>query len=297
VANRKRDAIRPPLRGAAHIAFTTIYLLFAAFRLFFYIYTWALTGYGECRPRVLTDGEETHSPEGSCTMAKVLVIDDELGVLDLVDEVLYRKGHDVVLAESGGAGLKLFRQERPHVTIVDFIMPEVGGLAVLKEIRTLDPHALVIMLTGYGTEERERQARHLGAAEFLDKSLVLHTLGATLDRVLTRIGRERRQFPRFLVQFPVSFVRDGVMIGEGTGCDLSAGGCTVTSQTSVQTGEQMELHLYLLDHEEPTTPLMVGSATVRWTVGQQCGLEFIGVPSGDRARLLQYVETLRTPGP
>jgi DNA-binding NtrC family response regulator len=166
-------------------------------------------------------------------MAKVLVIDDELGVLDLIDNVLYHKGHDVVLAESGRTGLKLFQQERPHVTILDFNMPELGGLAVLKEIRTLDPNALVIILTGYGTEEREQRARHLGAAEFLDKSLALHTLGATLDRVLTRMGRERRQFARFLVQFPVSFVREGRMIGDGTGCDLSAGGCTVASQTCV----------------------------------------------------------------
>lgn len=230
-------------------------------------------------------------------MAKILVIDDEVGILDLVDDILYRKGHDVVLAENGRAGMKLFEQERPHVTILDFNMPGEGGLAVLKHIRTLDPNALVIMLTGYATEEREQQARTLGAAEFLDKNLVLDTLGATLDRVLTQIGRtvmvrERRQFPRFLIQFPVSFVRDGVMIGEGTGCDLSAGGCTVASQTSVQKGDQMELHLYLLDHPEPIRPLMVDIAAVRWTVPQQCGLEFLSLPSEDRRRLLRYVETL-----
>lgn len=227
-------------------------------------------------------------------MAKVLVIDDELGILDLVDDALYRKGHDVVLADSGQMGLKLFQRQRPHVTILDFNMPEVGGLAVLKEIRTLDPHALVIIFTGYGTEERERQARLLGAVEFLDKSLALHTLEATLDRVLTRIGRERRQFPRILVQFPVSFVRDGIMIGDGTGCDLSAGGCAVASQTNLCTGDQMELHLYLLDHQAPISPLTVDIAAVRWTVPHQCGLEFIKLPSNEKTRLLQYIERLHT---
>lgn len=84
------------------------------------------------------------------------------------------------------------------------------------------------------------------------------------------------------------------MIGEGTGCDLSAGGCTVASQTCVQTGDHVELHLYLLDHQEPTTPLMVDIAAVRWTVREQCGLEFISLPSGDRKRLHQYVQTLQT---
>jgi len=60
-------------------------------------------------------------------MAKILVIDDELGILDLVDDVLHRKGHDVVLAENGRTGLRLFQQERPHVTILDFNMPMWGG--------------------------------------------------------------------------------------------------------------------------------------------------------------------------
>ncbi len=235
-------------------------------------------------------------------MAKILVIDDEPGILNLVNDVLHHKGHEVLLAENGRTGLKLFRQERPHVTILDFNMPDVGGMAVLREIRTLDPNALVIILTGFGTDEREGQARQLGAAEFLDKSFVLHTLGATLDRVLTQIGRtmmarERREFPRFLVQFPVSFIRDGVMIGDGTGCDLSAGGCTVASQANVRTGDHVELELYLLDHQEPTTPLMVEVAAVRWTSQKQCGLEFLSLPSGDKKRLLQYVETLETTSP
>ena len=235
-------------------------------------------------------------------MAKILVIDDELGILNLLDDVLYRKGHDVVLATNGQSGLRLFQQQRPDVTILDFSMPDIGGLAVLREIRTLDPNALVIMLTGFVTEEREQQARALGAAEFLDKSLVLHTMGATLDRVLTQIGKtmmveQRRQFPRFLIQFPISFIRDGVMFGEGTGYDLSAEGCMVASQAKVGVGDHVELQLYLLDQQEPITPLMVEIAAVRWAIQQQCGLEFLSLPSGDKTRLLQYVETLQTTSP
>jgi c-di-GMP-binding flagellar brake protein YcgR len=108
---------------------------------------------------------------------------------------------------------------------------------------------------------------------------------------------ERRQFPRFLIQFPVTFVRDGEMIGEGTGCDLSAGGCTVANQADVQIGDHVELQLYLLDHQEPTTPLLVEIAAVRWTIQQMCGLEFISLPSKDKQRLLQYVDTLQTTSP
>ena len=117
-------------------------------------------------------------------MARILVIDDEPSIRDLLDTVLRRKGHEVALAEDGLKGLKLFQRERPHVTILDLKMPELNGLAVLREIRTLDPHAPVIILTGFGTEAEERQARELGVAQFLEKGFSLHTLGAALNRIL-----------------------------------------------------------------------------------------------------------------
>ncbi len=129
--------------------------------------------------------------ERGCAMAKILVINDNLGVLDLLTTILRRKGHKVVLAELGRNGLKLFQQERPHVTILDLKLPDMDGLAVLREIRTLDPKAPVFILTGFGTEEKERYACELGVTEFLQKDSALHTLhtlhtlGAALGRVLT----------------------------------------------------------------------------------------------------------------
>jgi DNA-binding NtrC family response regulator len=117
-------------------------------------------------------------------MAKILVIDDEPGILDLLYNVLRHKGHEAVLAELGRKGVQLFQREHPHATILDLKMLDMDGLDVLREIRALDPTALVIILTGYGTEEREREARELGVAEFLQKDSASHTLGAALDRAL-----------------------------------------------------------------------------------------------------------------
>ncbi len=122
-------------------------------------------------------------------MARILVIDDESSILDLLDTVLRRKGHEVVLTEHGRKGLQLFQQERPHVTILDLKMPDMDGLAVLREIRALDPNAPVIIHTGFGTEVRERQARELSVTEFLRKGFTLHTLGAALGRVLEQSGQ------------------------------------------------------------------------------------------------------------
>jgi DNA-binding NtrC family response regulator len=122
-------------------------------------------------------------------VASILVIDDDPIILELLNAVLSRKGHEVVLAGLGQKGLQLFQQERPHVTIFDLMMPDVGGLDILREIRALDPTAPVIIHTGFGTEEREREARELGVTEFLSKDFSLHTLGATLDRVLKHMSR------------------------------------------------------------------------------------------------------------
>ncbi len=235
-------------------------------------------------------------------MARILVIDDEPSILDLLDTILHSKGHEVVLAERGRKGVQLFQQERPHVTILDLEMPGMDGCAVLREIRALDPNALVIIQTGFGTEEREWQARKLGAAEFIPKGLSLHFLGAALDRVLTQIGRtmmvdERRHFLRFLVQFPIVLLQDGVEIGDGTCYELSAEGCTMESQANVGTGDSVALQLYLPDHEDPTTPLMIEVAVVRWTSQRKCGLAFISLSGGDHQRLSRYVETLQTTSP
>jgi DNA-binding response OmpR family regulator len=188
------------------------------------------------------------------------------------------------------------------VTILDLEMPDMDGCAVLREIRTLDPKAPVIIQTGFGTEEREWQAREFGAAEFIPKGLSLHFLGAALDRVLTQIGRtmmvdERRLFLRFLVQFPIVLLQDGVEIGDGTCYELSPEGCTMESQANVGTGDHVALQLYLPDHQEPATPLKVEVAAVHWTILQKLGLEFISLTSGDQQRLHRYVKSLQTSSP
>jgi DNA-binding NtrC family response regulator len=117
-------------------------------------------------------------------MAKILVIDDEQGIRDLLDTLLSRKGYDVVLAESGRKGLELFRRERPDVVVLDLKMPEMDGVTVLKQIRSLDSTLPVIILTGAGTPETEQQVRAMGVTEYVEKEFSLHLLGDSLKRLL-----------------------------------------------------------------------------------------------------------------
>ncbi len=230
-------------------------------------------------------------------MAKILVIENSRNTLELLETVLFNMGHEVVLAEGGRKGLDLFRQERPQVAILDLLMPDVEGVTVLKEIRTLDAETPVIILTGFATLERQNKARELGAAGFLQEGFSVHTLGATLDRVLKQKSKdryleERRLTPRLLFHFPVSVFRDGVKISDGTACDLSEGGCAIWSQVNIRKGDHVGLQLSLPDNQDPTKPLIVEEAEVRWTAPQLFGLKFISLGGDDELLLLRYLTSI-----
>ena len=117
-------------------------------------------------------------------MAKLLVIDDEPGIRDLLDTLLGRKGYDVILADSGQKGLEVFRRARPDIVVLDLKMPGMNGLTVLQQIRHLNPTQPVIILTGVGTPESEQQVRALGVTEYVEKQFSLHLLGDALKRAL-----------------------------------------------------------------------------------------------------------------
>ena len=117
-------------------------------------------------------------------MAKILVIDDQPSVRVVLDLLLRHEGYDVVLADNGWTGLRLYRQEHPDVILLDLYMPKLDGIMVLKQIRSVDFKQPVIMLTGDSTPETERQVRAIGVSEFILKGSSLHLLRGTLKRLL-----------------------------------------------------------------------------------------------------------------
>jgi CheY-like chemotaxis protein len=117
-------------------------------------------------------------------VAKVLVIDDQPNVRALLDLLLRPKGYDVMLADNGWMGLRLYRQEHPDVILLDLNMPKLDGVTVLKQIRSVDLKQPVIVLTGDTKPETERQVRALGVSEFIVKGSSLHAVEDMLKRLL-----------------------------------------------------------------------------------------------------------------
>lgn len=128
-------------------------------------------------------------------MAKILVADDEPMIRDLLQQVLTRHHHEVVVAGDGREAMDLFRRHRPDVTLVDLHMPVMNGLEVLRQIRAMDPVCAVIMVSGEdGADGPEVQARQLGVTDFVRK-------GFSLDNLIAATNMAAKQ-PRLLPEAP-----------------------------------------------------------------------------------------------
>jgi DNA-binding response OmpR family regulator len=128
-------------------------------------------------------------------MAKILAVDDDAKIRNLLDTLLRRKGHQVLTADHGQQGIDVYQRERPDITILDIEMPNMNGIEVLRRIREVNPQAPVIILTGVGTGALEKQARELGVNHFLEKGFSLHELGEALKRLMQERGLAASQPP------------------------------------------------------------------------------------------------------
>jgi DNA-binding response OmpR family regulator len=103
---------------------------------------------------------------------KVLIIDDEKGVLKMYNEFLTANNIEVFQATDGQTGIKLAKEQKPDVILLDIIMPRYNGLDVLKDLKA-DPDVKnipVFLLTNLPAESSEDKARELGAAGYLVKA-------------------------------------------------------------------------------------------------------------------------------
>jgi len=114
-------------------------------------------------------------------MGKILVVDDELEVCDLLQEFLTMKGHDVLSAQDGPTAIKKVEEFEPHIVLLDMIMPGMEGTEVLKEIKRMDPDVAVIMVTVVTEQEKAKRTFDLGAYDYITKPVDLNYL----ENVLT----------------------------------------------------------------------------------------------------------------
>ena len=120
-------------------------------------------------------------------MANILVVDDELGIRDLLWEILNDEGHTVEVAENAAQARAARLRERPDLVLLDIWMPDTDGVTLLKEWSSAGVLTMpVIMMSGHATIDTAVEATKIGALAFLEKPITLQKLLKAVEQGLAR---------------------------------------------------------------------------------------------------------------
>ncbi len=120
-------------------------------------------------------------------MAKLLIVDDEQGMRQLLSIVFGREGHAVRVAENGRRALELLREEPADLIVSDVKMPDMGGIELLRAAREFLPEVAVVMMTAFATVDTAREAFKLGADDFITKPFDIDELKLIVAKALERL--------------------------------------------------------------------------------------------------------------
>ncbi|WP_373796314.1 response regulator, partial [Neisseria dentiae] len=115
----------------------------------------------------------------------ILIVDDEIGIRDLLSEILQDEGYTVTLAENAEEARQLRHQTRPAMVLLDIWMPDCDGITLLKEWAKNGQLTMpVVMMSGHASIDTAVEATKIGALDFLEKPIALQKLLSTVDRAL-----------------------------------------------------------------------------------------------------------------
>ncbi|MFQ5946027.1 MAG: sigma-54-dependent transcriptional regulator, partial [Anaerolineae bacterium] len=117
---------------------------------------------------------------------RILVVDDERGMREVLSSMLKKEGYDVAVAEGGEVAIEAIRREAYDAVITDVRMPKVDGLQVLKALKDVSPNTVVIMITAFGSSETAVEAMKLGAYDYITKPFKYDEVTLNIKRALER---------------------------------------------------------------------------------------------------------------
>jgi len=119
-------------------------------------------------------------------MANILVVDDEIGIRELLSEILADEGHSILLAENAAQARDERRKSAPDLVLLDIWMPDTDGVSLLKEWAAAGLLTMpVLMMSGHATIDTAVEATRIGALDFLEKPIALAKLLAAVKRALS----------------------------------------------------------------------------------------------------------------
>lgn len=117
-------------------------------------------------------------------MPKILVVDDQPYILNVLSDFLFKQGYQVVFAESGEKAAQMVKGSEVQLALIDLKLNGMNGIATMQKISQIDPNVLTIIVTGYPTSESSVQALKAGAYDYVTKPFKLEDLKKTIERAL-----------------------------------------------------------------------------------------------------------------
>jgi DNA-binding NtrC family response regulator len=131
-------------------------------------------------------------------MSQIMVVDDEVGIRELLSEILREEGHQVRLADSASQARDLRSRSKPDLVLLDIWMPDSDGVTLLKEWASTGQLTMpVVMMSGHGTIDTAVEATRIGAYGFLEKPIALQKLLSTVGLALEQGHTSEKPLPVF----------------------------------------------------------------------------------------------------
>lgn len=185
-------------------------------------------------------------------MIKLLVVDDEAGICESIKQIFTYVGFSVFTATTAKKALKIIDRDKPKIIFLDILMPDVDGIDLLKQIKSIDPKAIVIMVTARQDEEAKEKSLKAGADEFITKpfshnylrDVVLQKIKDVLDK------GGHMQKPSILIVDDEKEARDNLKnyIEPRFVCDIEE---AADALTSIEKTKSLKPDIVLLDIKMP----------------------------------------------
>jgi len=223
---------------------------------------------------------------------EILVVDDEIGIRELLSEILQDEGYRVALAENASEARAYRQRQQPALVLLDIWMPDTDGVTLLREWGSTAQLTMpVIMMSGHGTIETAVEATRIGAFDFLEKPIGLSKLLTTIARAFkTAASKEPRRISLAMLgtsapirdaekalESLIAARRPVLILGEaGTGHDLAARALQTSGSPFVvlaNGGRLANNPLTLL--EEARDGVLYGAEIGQYSRAEQKGLAFL----------------------
>jgi CheY-like chemotaxis protein len=217
---------------------------------------------------------------------RVLVVDDERSVRELLDVVLTNAGFEVILAESGEAGLQALDTQSPDLVLLDVIMPGMNAWMFIRNLKERSKTPPVIVISAEHASPKALGTLADTVSAFIPKPFSLNALIATCQQVLgskpAATSSDRRNDPRRQLVVNVTLLSEsGQPLASGFTRDLGLCGAQIDLGVPLQLTQEIRLALHLPDYWEPLSL----QGRVQWREGVVLGVQFVDPTSDDQRRL------------